>query len=496
MHTDLLIKRLAPIARIKARLYSHFVEHLGNCTYPGMWVGPDSAIENLGGLRKYTLDRLRAVSEGTVYRWPGGCFADHYHWRDGIGDPGSRPVTRNIWWGGAETNQFGTHEFARFAAELGADTYVCGNLGSGSEAEMMSWLEYCNAAEDENSWARERAANGHAAPFGVKWWGVGNENWGCGGNMTAAEYAAAYRRYANYLHRMGLGAQLVGVGHTPDWNREFMEAMQLERALPTLQNLSLHRYLFNGGPDIGFSDADYYALMSELQVVEDDIIRADGILSHHELPQSPIGIVFDEWGVWCRSAANLDTGIEQVNTVREAICGAVILDYFTNWSHRVVMSNVAQTVNVLQCLVKVDGPDNWTTPNLDIFEFYRAHVGNDAVPVGIEDAPLLADEGDAGRPVQQLSVSASVAPDAASAAVCLTNLHLTDPISVRARVVEAQVASASARVLTGASPQSHNIARDPDRVRSTDHPVRTEDGRLVLEIPAHSTVQADLELLA
>ena len=174
----------------------------------------------------------------------------------------------------------------------------------------------------------------------------------------------------------------------------------------------------------------------------------------------------------------------------------MILDYFTNWSHRVVMSNVAQTVNVLQCLVKVDGPDNWTTPNLDIFEFYRAHVGNDAVPVGIDGAPLLAERGDAGRPVQQLSVSASVAPDTSSAAVCLTNLHLTEPISVRARVVEARVASANARVLTGASPQSHNIARDPDRVRSTDHPARTEDGCLVLEIPAHSTVQANLELLA
>ena len=233
--------------------------------------------------------------------------------------------------------------------------------------------------------------------------------------------------------------------------------MQLTRALPTLHNLSLHRYLFGGGPDIGFSDSDYYALMGELQIVEDDLIRADGILSHHELADKPIGIVFDEWGVWCRSVAGPENGVEQINTVREAICGAVILDYFTNWSHRVVMSNVAQTVNVLQCLVKVDGAHHWTTPNLDIFEFYRAHVGNDAVPVGVE-APGLADSGDAGRPVSQLSVSASVAPDAKSAAICLTNLHLTEPLQVNARVVEAQVASARARVLTGASPQAHNSA--------------------------------------
>ena len=494
MQTDLLIKRLAPIARIEPRLYSHFVEHLGNCTYPGIWVGPDSAIENVGGLRKYTLDRLRGVSRGTVYRWPGGCFADHYHWRDGIGDPDERPVTRNIWWGGPETNQFGTHEFIRFAAELGAETYICGNLGSGTEAEMMDWLEYCNAAAGENSWALQRAANGHGGPFGVKWWGVGNENWGCGGNMTASEYAAAYRRYANYLDKMDLGVQLVGVGHLPDWNREFMAAMQHARALPTLHNLSLHRYLFGGGPDVGFSDADYYALAGELQIVEDDINRADGVLRHHERAEHPIGIVFDEWGVWCRSVAGPENGVEQVNTVREAICGAVILDYFTNWSHRVVMSNVAQTVNVLQCLVKVDGPENWTTPNLDIFEFYRAHVGNDAVPVGMDDAPLLAEEGVAGRPVQQLSVSASVAPDTSGSCVCLTNLHLTDPLSVRARVVEARVISARARVLSGASPQAHNTARDPDRVRSADHPAAVEDGCLVLELPPHSTVQVSLEL--
>ena len=494
VQANLLIKRLAPIARVEARLYSHFIEHLGNCTYPGIWVGPDSEIENQGGLRKFTLDKLRAVSQGTVYRWPGGCFADHYHWRDGIGDPADRPVTRNIWWGGPETNQFGTHEFVRFASELGADTYICGNLGSGTEAEMMDWLDYCNAAETENSLARERAANGHAPPFGVEWWGVGNENWGCGGRMTATEYAAAYRRYANYLDQIDLGAQLVAVGFLPKWNREFMDGMQHARALPTLDNLSLHRYLFGGGPDVGFSDADYHALIGELQLVEDDLIRADGILSHHEMAAKPIGIVFDEWGVWCRSVAGPENGVEQVNTVREAICGAAILDYFTNWSHRVVMSNVAQTVNVLQCLVKVDGAANWTTPNLDIFEFYRAHVGNDAVPVGVE-APPLAESGAAGRPVSQLSVSASIAPDARSGVICLTNLHLDQPLKVNARVVEARVASVRARVLSADSPEAHNCAAEPDRVRSKDHPATVADGRLVLEIPPHATVQASLELV-
>ncbi len=493
MTAHLTIDRHARIARIDPRLYSHFVEHLGNCTYPGIWVGRESEIPNLAGLRKYTLDRLRGVSEGTVYRWPGGCFADHYHWRDGIGDPARRPTTRNIWWGGPETNQFGTHEFMRFAKELGAETYVCGNLGSGTVAEMIDWLEYCNASESDLSLVQERATNGHPEPFGVQWWGVGNENWGCGGTLRPEEYAADYRRYANYLQKMDLGAEMVAVGHTPCWNRKFLEGVRGDRSFGAIDHLSLHRYLFAGGPDVGFGDSDYHALIGELQVIEDDLIRADGILSHHEDAGKRIGIVFDEWGVWCRSAANTASGVEQVNTVREAICGAATLDYFTNWSHRVVMSNVAQTINVLQCLVKVDGPENWSTPNLDIFEFYRAHVGNDAVRV-ISEAPTIADSGQAGRPVEQLSVSASVSPDGRSANLCLTNLHLTAALPLAARVVESQIASAAARVLTSADPADHNCAQNPDAVRAADHPCQVEGGRLRVELPPHSTTQVSLDL--
>ena len=495
VRTQLTIDRHNQIARVQPKLYSHFIEHLGDCTYPGIWVGQQSPVAGLDGLRRYTVEKLRGVSRGTVYRWPGGCFADHYHWREGIGDPAKRPVTRNIWWGGPETNQFGTHEFMRFAQELGADTYVCGNIGSGTPSEMMDWLEYCNAAEGEHSLARQRAANGHPAPFGVKWWGVGNENWGCGGTLRAEEYAAAFRRYANYLGKIRQGAQLVAVGHTPEWNRRFLSGLRGERSFANLDHLSLHRYLFNGGPDVGFGDEDYYALISELQVVEDDLIRADGILAHHEDPGKPIGIVFDEWGVWCRSVARPENGVEQINTVREAICGAVMLDYFTNYSHRVAMSNVAQTVNVLQCLVKVDGHANWTTPNLDIFEFYRSHVGNDAVAVA-DDGPQLFASGDAGRPVRQISASVSIAPDGSSGSLCLTNLHLTESIRIRARVVESAVVSSSARVLSSGDPGHHNSANDPDRVRSQSHSCRTIDGELEIDVPPHATVQAWLELAA
>ena len=218
---------------ISPNIYGHFAEHLGRCVYEGIWVGPDSAIPNDRGFR---LDTLRALRElrVPVVRWPGGCFADDYHWEDGVGPRESRREWRNLWWRGPETNEFGTDEFLEFCRLIGSQPYICANVGSGSPTEASAWVEYCNGAGDTR-YANLRRSNGHAEPYGVRYWGVGNENWGCGGNFTAEEYAAAYRRFATYMRMVDSTAELIACGDNangpqgPDWNQRFLAGLGLDR---------------------------------------------------------------------------------------------------------------------------------------------------------------------------------------------------------------------------------------------------------------------------
>ncbi len=350
-----------PIARVRPELYSQFIEPLGRCVYDGIWVADQPDVPQEDGIRTFTADALRRIGPAAV-RWPGGCFADQHHWRDGIGDPAGRPSRLNLWWGGLETHAFGTHEYIDFCDRIGAFPYVCGNVGSGTVAEMRDWHEYCNVQET-TTLTEERKANGRAGSMGVRYWGVGNENYGCGGHMRPADYAAEYRKFATQLRRVDPAVQLVAAGYTPEYNRELLESLVTDRdtSRALIDHIAVHRFFRTGGPDVDFSDVDYYACVTESLLLDDDIRKADGLFKNYEGDDDRIGVVIDEWATWHTNVAS-EEGWFQRNTMRDAVIAAGCLNTFTNWSDRVVLTSTAQAVNVLLCVISTDGPYAWLTP--------------------------------------------------------------------------------------------------------------------------------------
>ena len=480
-----------PYGTVSPHLYGHFAEHLGRCIYDGIWVGEDSAIPNVGGLRADTIEALRRIGAPNV-RWPGGCFADDYHWEDGIGPRAERPRRLNLWWGGEESSEFGTDEFIALCRRVGAEPYLCANVGSGTPAEARNWMEYCNWAGD-SALARQRTANGSPEPYGVKWWSVGNENWGCGGHFEPEEYAAAYRRFATYLRRLGGDCQLVACGHTtPDWNRRFLGALHNWHLM---DHLSIHRY-YSRGHQTEFTEADYLGLLAEATFVGEDIKAAADALDLYAGPPGAgkfIGIVMDEWGVWHPQAQQ---GLEQINTLRDALAAAQVLDTFNRWSARLTMGNLAQTINVLQCLIHTDGPRFWLTPTYHLFDLYRGHMGQEAVRV-VADGPRVPVRRSDGREVQVPFLCASASVNAAR-----TKLHLTLSNRSPDKAAECTVAlavcppatGAEVRVLAGDDPASHNTTDEPQRVVLTDADLDAHGDTWTWTLPPLSVTGATVNL--
>jgi alpha-N-arabinofuranosidase len=464
------------LGMVRPELYGHFAEHLGGCIYDGIWVGENSDVPNDGGIRLDTVEALRDI-KAPVIRWPGGCFADDYHWEDGIGPRDQRPRRVNLWWGGEESNHFGTDEFVRFCRLVGAEPYICLNVGSGTPLEAKSWLEYCNYAGDSH-YTSLRAGNGNPEPFNVRWWAVGNENWGCGGRLQPEEYAREYRRFACFLRGRGLmKTELIGCGHTtPDWNRRFLTAMG---CWDLMDHISIHRY-YHRGHQTDFTEDDYYGLYAEASHVDDDIRATAGALDDVVRGSKFIGIILDEWGVWHREAAR--DGLGQINTHRDALAAAGVLDTLNRWCDRVVMGNIAQTINVLQCLIHTDGERLWKTPTCHVFDLYQAHMGNTAVEAVVDAPAVTATRGD-GREtdVPLLSVSASMAADGSSAALTLTNRSMGEPMICRLDWVSIpEPKCVSARCLAHFDPSAHNTAKAPAAV--TVRPMDMAAGALANEI--------------
>ena len=365
------------LGTISPYLHGHFAEHLGRCCYDGLWVGLDSHLPNTGGFRTDVIDALKTVGVPQL-RWPGGCFADSYHWRDGIGPAESRPRTwaescgENV----VETNALGTHEFIALCRAIGADPYLAGNVGSGSVQELAAWVEYCNGTAD-TTLARERAANGHPGSMNVKFWGVGNENWGCGGNYDAESYAKEFKRYATFLKMADSSLQLVACGLSDrGWNLKLVET--LKDNLDLIDHVSVHQY-WTYGPALGFSDDEYYQSFGAAASVEEDIAFTDDILRFFSRGKHEIGIAFDEWGIW-HPDASLASRYEAPSTVRDAVVGAGVLDVFHKWCRRVTTANIAQIVNVLQALVQTSGDKMWLTPTYHLFHLYAPHRGAGGAP--------------------------------------------------------------------------------------------------------------------
>lgn len=483
--TTLSVRGDAPIGTISPRLYGHFAEHLGRCCYGGLWCGTDSRdLPQEGGFRRDVVAALAKLPV-PLLRWPGGCYADHYHWRDGIGPAAQRPIRLGMSCGlqVEDDNAIGTHEFLWLCQQLGAEPYLAGNVGSGTPQELCDWLEYCNTAV-ATTLGRERAANGSPQPFGVKLWGVGNENWGCGGNYDPATYAHEYVRYATMLRHVDPSAELVICGHTDEWNAELAAAVGLRRA-NLIDHFSIHRYWITGGPETGFSADDYYRLLAEAEATEDFIVRSDRIVREALGDERRIGIALDEWGVWHPEARPWGPGdmerrdpvtYEQANTLRDALAAAVALEGFHRQCNVLTLANLAQIVNVLQAVVMTDGPQLWLTPTYHALRLHAPHLGATALPVDVAGGESL--------PGGIAAVSGTASRRGDELAVTVINRHYAQPAEVLLRGPGA--GRASAQLLAAPSADAGNSPDAPDAVAPVALPVRQEGDGWRIELPPHS----------
>jgi alpha-N-arabinofuranosidase len=478
-----LIEPAVEIGVIRPELHGHFAEHLGTCIYGGLWVGKNSSIPNIKGHRKQAVEWLRALGI-PVLRWPGGCFADDYHWRDGIGPVQKRPRRVNIHWGNyTEDNSFGTHEFIELCRLIGAEPYIAGNVGSGTPQEMRDWVEYCNYPSG-SSLADERAANGSPEPFRVRYWGVGNENWGCGGNMTPEEYAAHYRRFSTYLRDFG-DTRLFLIacgpgGNNLEWTRRFMEAMPRRTRI---HGYAMHYYSRGRDHARRFTVESLRAQLATFWDLEKAILEQRALLDKYDKDRR-IGLLVDEWGVWDRIDPEEEKRygrLFQHITMRSALAAALGLNVFHRQADKLVMCNLAQTVNVLHALLLTDGPRCIRTTTYYAFELMKPHRGATAVRVQAPEASPPA-----------LSVSASRRQD--ELIVTLVNPRHDAGLEVECALSRGIAGNARARVLHHPDFNAANTFETPDLIVPRDHPVSASGSSLRVELPplAIVTVQARL----
>lgn len=474
MNVGITVRDTEPYGVVSPRLYGHFAEHLGRCCYDGLWVGRHcNDIEHVNGFRKDVVNALRAMPT-PLLRWPGGCYADHYHWRDGIGP--NRPVRLGLSCGRRvlDDNSLGTHEFLRLCELIGAEPYLAGNMGSGSVQEMCDWVEYCNV-DISTTLGLERKANGRGEPWGVKLWGVGNENWGCGGNYDPESYALEYRRYSLMLQHVDPTIEMVVCGHETDWNRRCLD--KLRNHMGFVDHFSIHRYWVKGGHGTDFSADDYYALLSEAQQTEDFILETRAFIEDATGGQKKVGIALDEWGVWHPEARTWGPGpvasevgdYSQAGTLRDAIATAVGLEVFHRQCDSLSLANLAQVVNVLHAPIMTEGGDFWVTPTYHVLAMHKPHLGATAYRCDVTvDTDLPTGEG-------------AVSATATSGGVTVTNRHLTE-----SAVVRVDAGLTRGWLLTADSAGAQNSASAPDSVSPQPLEVRHEGAGIVFELPPHS----------
>lgn len=368
--------------KISKYIYGQFAEHLGRCIYEGIWVGEESPMPNKNGIRSDVVAALKTI-QVPVLRWPGGCFADEYHWKDGIGPKETRKQMVNTHWGGlTENNHFGTHEFFELTEQLGCEVYINGNVGSGTVQEMQEWVEYMTM-NGTSPMADLRKENHQAEPWNVTFFGVGNESWGCGGNMRPEYYADLYRRYQTYVRQYG-EEKIYKIACGPnidDYN--WMEQV-LKIAAPFMDGISLHHYALTGaweekGSALNFKEAQWWSLIESAQKMDELITKHTTIMDKYD-PEKRIGLIVDEWGSWLAVEPGTNPGfLYQQNTIRDAMVTAVTLNIFHKHADRVHMANIAQTVNVLQAMLLTDGENMIKTPTYHVFDLYKNHQDGERI---------------------------------------------------------------------------------------------------------------------
>lgn len=483
-----LINPNQKISKISKDIYGTFSEHLGRCIYEGTYVGENSPVPNVNGMRVDVVNALKEMGL-PVLRWPGGCFADEYHWKDGIGPKENRKKMINTHWGGVvEDNSFGTHEFFELCEQIGCDAYVNGNVGSGTVQEMSEWIEYMTF-DGLSPMSELRKKNGRERPWKVKYFGIGNENWGCGGNMHPEYYANEYRRYETYvrnydnnnrIYRIACGANAFDF----NWTAEVMRI-----AGNKMNGISLHYYTVPGptwdnkGSATQFSNDEYITTIQKAYRMEELVTRHTEIMNRYD-PQKRVDLIVDEWGTWFDVEEGTNPGfLYQQSTVRDALVAGLTLNIFNKHSDRIKMANIAQTVNVLQSVILTDGDEMVLTPTYHIFKMFKSHSENTLLGSFITTDYL---EEDKKTPI--LTESASVDRNGVIVST-VTNSSLDVTEEIKCQVADFSVSSVSAEIVTG-EVTAHNTFENKDIVKTeifTDFTL-TQDG-FIAKIPPCSVVK-------
>lgn len=471
---------------ISKHIYGHFAEHLGSCIYGGLWVGENSSIPNTQGYRTDVLEALKKLQIPNL-RWPGGCFADEYHWMDGIGPQSTRPkMVNNNWGGTVEDNSFGTHEFLNLCELLNCEPYISGNVGSGTVEEMAKWVEYMTS-EGDSPMANLRRKNGRSKPWKVKYFGVGNESWGCGGDMLPEYYADLFRRYGVYCRNYD-GNQLFRIASgASDYDYNWTETL-MKQVGTKMHGLSLHYYTVKGwngskGSATDFTPDDYYWTVGKSLEIEEVLQKHMAIMDKYDKDKK-ISLMVDEWGTWWDVEPGTNPGfLYQQNTLRDAFVAALTLNTFNKYPDRIHMANIAQIVNVLQSVILTQGDKMVLTPTYYIFDMYKVHQDATYLPMDI-----LSDTKEIrGRNIPLVNASASQKNGVTH--ITLANIDLDAARNVSVDISNLKITSVSGEILTANTVNDYNTFEKPNAVKPQPFQGATiVNGKLNIKLPAKSIV--------
>ena len=449
--------------KISKNIYGQFAEHLGRCIYEGLWVGKDSEIPNTNGMRNDVVSALKELKV-PVLRWPGGCFADEYHWMDGIGDAEKRPKMINTHWGGVvENNHFGTHEFFELCKQIGTEPYICGNVGSGTVQEMSQWVEYMTF-DGVSPMSELRKANGEDKPWKLTYFGVGNESWGCGGNMRPEYYADLYRRYATYARNYP-GNKLYKIACGPNSDDYNWTEVLMKQAAPYMDGLSLHYYTIthdweNKTSATAFNEKDWFYSMKKTLFLDELITKHSTIMDKYD-PEKRVGLIVDEWGNWFNVEPGTNPGfLYQQNTLRDALVAGIGLNIFHNHCDRVQMANIAQMINVLQAMILTQGDKMLLTPTYHVFNMYKVHQEATLLDTFVENEEYSFED----IAIPQLNVSASV-DEENKTHISLCNLDPNASVELQCHVRGNNSSTVSGEILTADTMNALNTFSEPNKLQ-------------------------------
>jgi len=480
-------------SQISKFIYGHFSEHLGRCIYGGFYVGEDNKlIPTIGGVRKDVIEALKEMKI-PVLRWPGGCFADTYHWKEGIGPKSERPSVVNQWWGGVtEDNSFGTHDFLNLCEEIGADPYLAANVGSGTVKEFTDWVQY-TTHDDISPMAELRKENGREKPWKVKFWGIGNEVWGCGGNMTPEYYANIYKQYSTFMvnWRNDEGFYRIASGASDD-NYHWTEVLMRDIPTNLIEGVALHSYSVidwsKKGSATDFDESQYFATMQSALRMEELVVKHSAIMDKYD-PEKKVGLVVDEWGGWYNVEEGTNPSfLYQQNTMRDAMIAGATLNIFNNHCERVKMANLAQTINVLQAVILTDEEKMLLTPTYYVMKMYAVHQDATLLPVQFDNINYVHNN----KTLPAISISASINSEGV-VHVSLVNIDYENSHSVVLNLNGFDFKNIVGSILTSNKMQDHNTFEKPNYVIAREfNGAKANKGKVNISLPPFSVVVLEL----